>query len=51
MRKASVKRKNKFADIDNAYRKSDMRRNLERFSRFNLSGLISTVKDSSPHFF
>lgn len=46
-----MKRKNKFADIDNAYRKSDMRRNLERFSRFNLSGLISTVKDSSPHFF
>jgi len=37
--------------IDNAYRKDDMRRNLERFSRFNLSGLFPTTKDSSPHFF
>lgn len=38
-------------EIDNAYRKDDMRRNLERFSRFNLSGLFPTTKDSSPHFF
>ena len=37
--------------IDKAYRKDDMRRNLERFSRFNLSGLFPTLKDSSPHFF
>lgn len=37
--------------IDNAYRKDNMRRNLERFSRFNLSGLFPTTKDSSPHFF
>jgi len=37
--------------IDNAYRKNDMRRNLERFSRFNISGLFPTTKDSSPHFF
>ena len=43
--------KSKLSDIDNAYRKNDMRRNLPRFSRFNISGLFPTNKDTSPHFF
>jgi hypothetical protein len=47
----SVKQRNKFTYIDNAYRKDDMSRNLKRFSRCNLSGLCPTTKDSSPHFF
>ena len=46
-----MKQDDKYKAIDKAYRKDDMRRNLERFSRFNISGLFSTFKDSSPHFF
>lgn len=46
-----MKQKNKYAFIDNAYRKKYMRRNLPRFSRFNISGLFPTDKDTSPHFF
>jgi hypothetical protein len=46
-----VKQDDIYKAIDKAYRKDDMRRNLERFSRFNLSGLFPTLKDSSPHFF
>ena len=51
MRRSSVKQNKKFSEIDKTYRKESMRRNLERYSRFNLSGLVSTQKDSSPHFF
>lgn len=51
MRRFSVKQDDIYKAIDKAYRKDDMRRNLERFSRFNLSGLFPTLKDSSPHFF
>lgn len=39
------------SDIDDAYRKNDMRRKLQRFSRCNISGLSPTNKDTSPHFF
>ncbi|MBQ4834700.1 Tn7 transposase TnsA N-terminal domain-containing protein [Pseudoalteromonas sp. MMG010] len=46
-----MKQDDEYKTIDKAYRKDDMRRNLERFSRFNLSGLFPTLKDSSPHFF
>ena len=46
-----MKQKDRYAAIDKAYRKNDMRRNLPRFSRFNISGLFPTNKDTSPHFF
>ncbi|MBB1291608.1 TnsA endonuclease N-terminal domain-containing protein [Pseudoalteromonas sp. SR41-4] len=46
-----MKQKDKHVAIDKAYRKKYMRRNLPRFSRFNISGLFPTDKDTSPHFF
>ncbi|WP_252950077.1 TnsA endonuclease N-terminal domain-containing protein [Pseudoalteromonas shioyasakiensis] len=38
-------------NIDSVYNKESMRRRLERFSRFNISGLCPTLKDTQPHFF
>lgn len=39
------------SNIDSVYNKESMRRRLERFSRFNISGLCPTLKDTQPHFF
>lgn len=38
-------------NIDSVYNKESMRRRLDRFSRFNISGLCPTLKDKQPHFF
>jgi len=38
-------------NIDSVYNKESMRRRLDRFSRFNISGLCPTLKDTQPHFF
>ncbi|MAD03873.1 MAG: hypothetical protein CMK65_09655 [Pseudoalteromonas sp.] len=38
-------------NIDSVYNKESMRRRLDRFSRFNISGLCPTLKDNQPHFF
>ena len=39
------------SNIDSVYNKESMRRRLDRFSRFNISGLCPTLKDNQPHFF